>query len=192
MDNIRLNVCLASMVRNLVLAGLILHSTTPLASAQDGEKLDVFVCQESKLWTRPSEEVQQRRLRDRSRQEPYVWVRDFIFYQGKDGEGAEVDIERLSGAWAAKETTRHCNDAWWMEQIEEGRFLELWSFFHEVLSVVRKDNVDTVTVQPTSQGYQFVRFAKSGKDEWESVELVVVTPSGELLETLTEKSGARR
>ena len=114
------------------------------------------------------------------------------FLPGKDGEGAEVDVERLSGAWAAKETTRHCNDAWWMGQIEEGRFLELWSFFHEVLSVVRKDNVYTVTVQPTSQGYQFVRFAKSGKDEWESVELVVVTPSGELLETLTEKSGARR
>ena len=149
MDNIRLKVCLASMVRNLVLTGLILHSTTPLATAQDGEKLDVFVCQESKLWTRPTEEVQQR-LRDRSRQEPYVWVRDFIFYQGKDGEGAEVDVEKLSGAWAAKETTRHCNDAWWMEQIEQGRF------------------------------------------EWESVELVVVTPSGELLETLTEKPGARR
>ncbi len=189
--------CLRSLrplLNGLLIASLSLPLGHLLASARDEEKLDVFVCQESKLWTRPTEQAQRRRLRNRSRRrEPtpqdVSWVRDFIFYQGEGGESAQADVEKLSGAWSANEVTRHCTDTEWKEQIEDGRFLELWSFFHEVLSVVRKGNVYTVTVKPTGKGYQFVRFARTGQDAAGSMELVVVTPSGELLETLTEKSG---
>ena len=184
---------LRSLLNGLLIASLFLPLGHLVASARDGEKLDVFVCQESKLWTRPTEQAQRRRLRNRSRlREPapqdVSWVRDFIFYQGEAGESAQADVETLSGAWSANEVTRHCNDAEWKEQIEDGRFLELWSFFHEVLAVVRNGHVYTVTVKPTGKGYQFVRFANTGQDAPGSMDLVVVTPSGELLETLTEKS----
>lgn len=60
---------------------------------------------------------------------------------------------------------------------------------HEVFSIVRKDDVYTVTVQPTAKGYQFVRFARPPGGAAGRVELAVVTPSGKLLETLTEKVG---
>ena len=103
--------------------------------------------------------------------------RDFIFYQGH-GSDHELEVYDLSGAWTAPDKTRHCNDADWRRQIEEDRFLELWVFNHEVLTVVREANVYTVTVEPTGKGYQLVRFRRPEEDDAGSIRLVVVTPQG--------------
>ena len=175
-------------------AVLIVHFGVGVSRAQDGEKLEVFVCEESKLWERPSDEQQERRFaryrryRNQAILESVWWVRDFIFYQGHESD-RELEVYDLSGAWAAPDETRHCNDADWRRQIEENLFLELWVFNHELLTVVREANVYTVTVEPTGKGYQLVRFRRPEEGDAGSIRLVVVTPSGEELETLTENAG---
>ncbi len=185
---------LVSAAAGVALFPLLLVHIAGTSRAQDGEKLEVFVCEESKLWQRPSDDRQERRLarnrryRDQAILESTWWVRDFIFYQGH-GSDSELEVYDLSGAWAAPDETRHCNDADWRQQIEDDLFLELWVFNHEVLTVVRESNVYTVTVEPTGKGYQLVRFRRPEEDDAGDIRLIVVTPSGEELETLTENAG---
>lgn len=164
--------------------------------APNDEKLDVVVCLESKEWRRPSPEGQQQRQRRprRTRQEETTlesiwWIRDFVFYQGGPSSAGESEVFRLSGAWSARDVTRHCYDEKWRQDIDDKRYLDLWVFLHEILSVTQHGHAFTIVVEPTGQGFQLARIPRPEHAETNSVTFTVVTPEGKELETVSEATG---
>jgi hypothetical protein len=163
------------------------------------EKLDVVICLKPKIWNRPSSDDQQRRSqrrrRSRRREQPDLesiwWIRDFVFYQGGADATAELEVFRLSGAWSAQDVTRHCDDEEWKQDIDEERYLDLWVFLHEILSVIRHGNAFTVIVEPTGQGFQLARIPRPEEAGASSVRFTVITPDGAKLETVTRPRDPR-
>ncbi len=184
----------AALALAFAAAGAVESSAQNADPSAAEEELDVVICLESKTWSRPSSDDQQgrapRRRRSRRREQPDLgsiwWIRDFVFYQGGADATAESEVFRLSGAWSAQDVTRHCDDEKWKQDIDEERYLDLWVFLHEILSVIRHGNAFTVIVEPTGQGFQLARIPRPAEAGASSVSFTVITPDGAELETVTE------
>jgi hypothetical protein len=116
--------------------------------------------------------------------DPYEWGHNFLIVP--NSASIAYDLRNMSGLWTAPPLGQ-CHSAK-NPQEREYEWIEVWVLLHRVTQITRGNNTYTITVEPTSAGYESIMFRRLNP----SAVLRFVTADGRELERWDESAPPNR
>jgi hypothetical protein len=139
------------------------------------------VCKQSTTWTRPTPEDQAKIWNDPRYARPGVqnsheWTHEFLLVP-PDSTSIQGEIEDEAGLWTEGTFDPKC-DAPQYKQNDE--WVMAWILLHRVRSIRASSSLYTITVDPTSKGFQSIIFKQLAPN----MTVRFVDPQGRVLEEM--------